>query len=272
MLTCVCFQVAYKSFCSQQRLSHAYMYFVGKPAQASLFTTMEAISLQLQFLDQCPGTMSWTAASLKSEIEAMANLLKARPGIFDLEDKPLYSVKQKLSMMSPIANSDLVQLYDAVTTTNLTERIRNDFLGQLDQMAVTAVEPHGAVKLVNGAQECKTYHKYLTAKDLAALQVASMWEGCSTLASRMKLLGIKGMKESLKKLCCGILVWHERQRTQRLPHPDLVYNLSQHLMHALQTEKALALSRYLMTLQGWILSILLLPTRKRSQREWNCLA
>ena len=195
--------------------------------------------------------MSWTSADISVEIDAMTRLLQARPGVIDLEDKLCNSLKNKLKSILNIEASALVQIYDTARSANLPDRIRQEILSTLDGMAVGEVlGPQCVGKVVASSQDCKTFHKYLTAKDISALQSASMWEGCDILASRLRLLGVEGMKESLKRLCCGILVWLEREKTQKLPHPDLVYNLSKHMMQALQTspteipEKAMKLAKY----------------------------
>lgn len=180
----------------------------------------------------------------------MASLLQARPGVFDLEQKLCFSLKRKLEFMTLVSSADLVSMYDAVRGAVLSDHIKTDLFATLDAMAAHGMETGGALKVVNGAQDCKTFQKYLTATELTSLQHCSMWEGCSILASRMKQLGIKGMKEGLKRLGCGILVWYDRQRTQQLPKPDLVYSLSQHLTQALATsatetpEGASSLAKY----------------------------
>ena len=194
--------------------------------------------------------MSWTLADISVEIDAMTRLLQARPGVIDLEDKLCNSLRNKLKSILNIEASALVQIYDTARSANLPDRIRQEILSTLDGMAVGEVlESQCVGKVVASSQDCKTFHKYLTAKD-SALQNASMWEGCDILASRLRLWGVDGLKESLKRLCCGILVWMEREKTQKLPHPDLVYNLSKHIMQALQTspteipEKTLRLAKY----------------------------
>ena len=194
--------------------------------------------------------MSWTPHDIRAELHSISKLLSARPGVFDLEVKLCTALKRKLQLMSNVSSTDLVLCYDALKEANLPQTMHCELIAVLDKLAVEEVEVKTAGKVIQGAQDCRTFYKYLTEEDISALQKSNMWEGCTTVAKRMKLLGIRGMKENLKRLACGILVWHEQQRTNKLPIPDSVYNLSQHLVHTLQTvamevpASALSLAQY----------------------------
>ena len=179
--------------------------------------------------------MSWKPADIKAELNAMGILLQARPGVSDLQNKLLKAVKSKLQHLSVQSSSEWVMCYDAVKESNLPQAVAAEVREFLDQLAFASPQDQAATKLTSMAQECRTFHWYLTASDLAALQSSSMWEGCLTLTSRMRSLGIKGIKETLKKQCASLLVLHEFERTKKIPSPDTVYDVAQHLVNCMET-------------------------------------
>ena len=194
--------------------------------------------------------MSWTSADVKLELQAMSKLLHSRPGVHELEDKLCQSLKAKLDHMTFLSNADLVLCYDSLKEATLPAKMNDELLASLDALAVSRVDNSGSAKLASAGQECKTFEKYLTESDLSQLATCSMWEGCQVICRRLRLLGITGMKESLKKICLGVLVWHEQKRTKQMPCPDSVYALGHHLLQVLHTiavevpEKAMSLAKY----------------------------
>lgn len=178
--------------------------------------------------------MSWKAADIKAEVDAMAMLLQARPGVSGLEQRLLNALKAKLQQMSVQSPAEWVKCYDAVKESKLPPAVAAEIHGLLDQLAAGPMQ-HTAAKVTNVAQECRSIHLYLTSADLAALEASSMWEGALVLTSRMRKLGIKGLKESLKKLCTTILVHFDFQRTQKIPSADTTYDVACHLVTKMQT-------------------------------------
>ena len=93
-------------------------------------------------------------------------------------------------------------------------------------------------------------------KDLgkAIAEVSASMPPCKdyirSIGEFVKLLGISGMKESLKKTILGILVWHEQERSNKIPCADAIYNLGHHMVQTLQnvivevSPNALALASY----------------------------
>lgn len=193
--------------------------------------------------------MSWLPGDIRQELLAMGNLLRARPGVHELESKLCEALKRKLGNMSGLTSSELVACYEALQAANLPDKLNTELLKAFDDLAIQCDQPQSKV-LASSGQECKTFYKYLTSTDLDELEKSSMWEGCHVLAKRMKALGICGMKESLKKCALGILVWHENQRSKKMPCAELVYSLARHLFDCLQSapvqvpDKSLCLASY----------------------------
>ena len=71
--------------------------------------------------------------------------------------------------------------------------------------------------------------QYLTQNEYESLQQEDMWMGAQTLANRLRLLGLKSMKETTKKLATALLLWFHFKRTKQIPQGDIAYVLSHHL-------------------------------------------
>ena len=194
--------------------------------------------------------MSWAPASIRSELQAMAKLLQARPGVTDLEEKLCNSLLQKLLMMPALSNADLVVCYESLKEANLPDKVNQSILQALDALATSETKKNSAAKLASSGQDCRSLHLYLTAEENAKLSQCSMYEGALVLAKRLKLLGIAGMKETTKKACVGILVWHQHQRTNQEPSVREIYALTHDMskaLHNVATEipsKAMRLASY----------------------------
>lgn len=176
----------------------------------------------------------WTVADVKNELGSISKLLQARPGVFELEGKLCCALKQKLALLAPMGPSDLVFCYEALKESQLPETMKTELIQLLDSLALQEASQQQLLATATMAQECLSFQKYLTASDIKSLRSASMWEGCITLATRMKLLGISSMKEGIKKTACSILVLFEKERTNTIPPGDAVYSLSHHLYETLQ--------------------------------------
>ena len=177
----------------------------------------------------------WTVADIKNELGCISKLLLARPGVFELEGKLCGALKHKLSLMAPMGPSDLVFCYEAVRESQLPDTMKGELTQVLDSLALQEASQEHLLATATMAQECVSFQKYLTASDIKSLKSASMWEGCTTLATRMKLLGISSMKEGIKKTACSILVLFAKDRTNTIPPGDAVYSLSHHLYETLQS-------------------------------------
>ena len=91
--------------------------------------------------------------------------------------------------------------------------------------------------------------QYLNQADIATLKSVDMWHGCTVLSKRLRLLGVRNLKESTKKAAVAILVFFEAERSA-IPPPDSIYVLSQHFQTSFLTQnvevpsKAVSLAVY----------------------------
>ena len=135
-----------------------------------------------------------------------------------------------------MSSADLAMCYGSLKEANLPNQMNQEILKALDTLATTDTHNNTVGRLASSGQECKSFQKYLTEMDNVNLQQCSMWEGCLVITKRLKLLGVCGMKESLKKVCLGILVWHEMQRNHsKAPNARAIYSLGHDLVSSLRT-------------------------------------
>lgn len=164
----------------------------------------------------------WKVADIKNELASVGKLLKARPGVFQLESKLCHALKNKLGLLC-LGQCDLLVCYEAIQASDLPEAMQSELTQVLDGLAI---EASTARVVVTGgmAQECISFQNFLPEKDLESLKQSSMWQGADIMARRMKMLGISYMKEGVKKTAYAALVWLENQRTGKMPNGDTVYN------------------------------------------------
>ena len=179
-------------------------------------------------------TMSaaWTVADFKYKMDAACMLLQARPHLSELKEQLKNQMKHKLSNMGQVDANKLVQLYDTLKECSLPQDVVGELSGVLDQLAL-GVNDGATSKFHAVPQQCDHFFMYLTEGDAQQLEKVSMWQGTTILAARMKKLGIKGMKESTKKVATALLLYHEQKKGNTMPTGDSIYVLSQQMMHAL---------------------------------------
>ncbi|CAE7741671.1 unnamed protein product [Symbiodinium sp. CCMP2592] len=178
--------------------------------------------------------MSWTAKDFVVELEACEKLLQARP-TQQMQDTLFAQLQSKLNNIGQVGPSEMVACYEALEEAGVPNAMKEKLQETLDVLAAGAHQSNGATNLAAVAQTCTSFELYLTETDAAALGSCGMWEGCRHIAFRLKMIGIKGMKESLKKRCTAILVWyHVHHRGNPVPAVRVAYDLSLHLMTELK--------------------------------------
>ncbi|CAE7202212.1 unnamed protein product [Symbiodinium sp. CCMP2592] len=178
--------------------------------------------------------MTWTAKDFVGELEACEKLLAAR-NTEQMQDALLAQLQSKLNNIGQVGPSEMVLCYEALERASLPDGMTDKLQETLDVIAAGAHQSNGATNLAAVAQTCATFEHYLTEKDAAALGSCSMWEGCRHIAFRLRMIGVKGMKESLKKRCTAILVWfHVHHQGNPVPAARVGYDLSLRLMTELK--------------------------------------
>ena len=175
----------------------------------------------------------WTIDDIESEVNAMRVLIQARPGKKDLATQLLGQLKHKLENMPALSANQLVALYDLVKKCGLPDSMKEELNALVDEKATgdsSTTKPASQT-------DCFNLIDFFTTSELNQLETCSMWQGASIVASRLKMLGFRAMKESTKKSATAVLVWFETKRAKDMvpPDGDTVYSLSQHVHHSFVT-------------------------------------
>ena len=187
----------------------------------------------------------WTTNDLK---KMMQTLLLARPALNEegKRQKIIEQLQAKLKQMLPLQPSQLVELYDFLSQSRLPTDVVNGLTSMLDDNSTVAME---TTRQHAVPQCCDCLDQYLNQADIATLKSVDMWHGCTALSKRLRLLGVRNLKESTKKAAVAILVFFEAERSA-IPPPDSIYVLSQHFQTSFLTQnvevpsKAVSLAVY----------------------------
>ena len=160
------------------------------------------------------------------EVNATSTLLKARPGEAQLLEGLGASLKHKLEHTS-LSTADLVACYDFVKACDLPQSLQKSLHSILDTKALGSAE--SALTVTTQAQQFDSIPAYLTQSEITKLEQCNPFEGACVLASRCKLVGVKSLKESTKKIMTSLLICFDMQRGGNSPQGDFFYRLSQHV-------------------------------------------
>ncbi|CAE7583780.1 unnamed protein product [Symbiodinium sp. CCMP2592] len=135
--------------------------------------------------------------------------------------------------MPALSAEQLVALYELVKKCGLPDSMKEELNALVDSKATG---DSSASKPVSPT-DCFNLIDFFTASELNQLEACSMWQGASIVASRLKMLGFRAMKESTKKSATAVPVWFETRRAKDMvpPDGDSVYSLSQHAHYAFVT-------------------------------------
>ena len=137
-------------------------------------------------------------------------------------------VKQLENKMkaSSLSTSEILQLSQHLEESGLPDGCKDDLLSQCDSL-VLQDNHQSAVQLTLKAQTCDYLTNYMTAGDWNSLRNESFWKGANVLIHRLKKIGIKNLKESLKKRCIGLLVITEMEKGKPFPKYNEIYDMAQ---------------------------------------------
>ena len=137
-------------------------------------------------------------------------------------------VKQLENKMkaSSLSTSEILQLSQHLEESGLPDGCKDDLLSQCDSL-VLQDNHQSAVQLTLKAQTCDYLTNYMTAGDWNSLRNESFWKGANVLIHRLKKIGIKNLKESLKKRCIGLLVISEMEKGKPFPKYNEIYDMAQ---------------------------------------------
>ena len=177
-----------------------------------------------------PGS-HWTPSDIALELRDLEKLLEARPNLHDRRDALVMQMKLKIDAMEGLSANDFLELYGILEKSTLPQESLQRLLGAVDAHAEGNAN---VTRLQLRPQQCDALAAYLTEAELQKIATQSMWAGASVLATRLRLLGVRSLRESTKKMATAILLLHEWKRGGKMPVGDAAYVLSQQVLAAFQ--------------------------------------
>ena len=174
----------------------------------------------------------WSVADMESELVSARQLLQARPGHEPLMHGLGSALNGKLEAMI-VGPSQLVQLYDLVKGSGLPDAMKNPMLHILDEKSMGKAS--GPCKVTAVPQQVDWINHYLTAGEHEKLGQCSPYEGAHVVCKRLRLMRVKSLKESSKKVVTALLISCELARGGARPSHESIYLLSQHVGHCFLT-------------------------------------
>ena len=143
-----------------------------------------------------------------------------------LLDSMKSALKSKIEGTHLISPSTFVKLLDAVQKSTLAEEVKTDLQQCLEARTCAGVQ--GPLKLQCSPQSMTMPFNYLTHKEWDQVQASeSSVDAAMILLRRMKLCGLKSLKEDTKKHLTAFLVSLQMKKTHVLPPAAEMYKLSQ---------------------------------------------
>ena len=173
----------------------------------------------------------WQVSDIKQEVLDLEQLLKVRPNLLTKQDVWMQQLQQKLEAVKVLPPAAMLELYKVFEESSLPKTIVESCIEVLDGKALGNQES-GSSRLQQKPQQCDSLVKYLTAEEIEAVETQDMWSGTAVLAKRLRLLGVRSMKESTKKVAVAVLLLLEFKRTSKMPGADISYTLAQHMLAA----------------------------------------
>ena len=183
-------------------------------------------------LDFATMASKWQVEDLVQEVNSMVALLAKRGQGTHMAASLTTQLVKKMEG-ADLSTSAVLALSDHLMNAGLPEQCKDELLSACDQLAMKTGNGTSAVKLQVQQQGCECLVNYLTMLDWKSLEKEPLWPNVNVLVKRLKQIGVKSVRESLKKTCLGILVLlHLQQNSGVMPKYNQIYQLGQHFSQA----------------------------------------
>lgn len=169
---------------------------------------------------------SWTLADFKREIIDLSKINDNRPNDV-IVTKMAAQVEKKLESAGAISATTLIDLSETIANTSLSDELKSSLQGKVDDLAMNG--SNGPLQLVTKAQSLVTIYNYLSATEFEKVQNAPLPLATQICCSRLRMVGIKSLKETTKKSTLAFLLHLLQARGEPMPTPAEVYKLSKYL-------------------------------------------
>lgn len=170
------------------------------------------------------GMASWEPQDLIKEIHDMEMIFVRSKGS-DILDKLKSALVAKVEATHLISPSSYVQLMDALDKSTLPSDMKSELEKSFEHKTAAGVQGH--LRLRSSPQSMVTPFNYLSASEWKQIEsVCNTVDAAHICIKRMKLCGLKSLKEDSKKHLTAFLVTLQMKTTHVLPPSAEMYKLS----------------------------------------------
>lgn len=166
---------------------------------------------------------AWTLADIKQEILDLSKLNDSRPND-QIVSRMVAQVEKKLESAGAISASTLIGLSETITSTSLSDELKTSLQNKVDDLAMSG--SNGPLQLVARSQTLVTIYNYLSVSEFEKVQTSPLPVATQICCSRLRMIGIKSLKEKTKKSTLAFLLHLLQTRGEPMPTPAEVYKLS----------------------------------------------
>ena len=184
-------------------------------------------------LPQTSKTMGhWSVEDFVKEVHDVNQYIQERPQAVMLASSLVSGLVEKIKLTNMWTCGNLLEVTKAVKSTQLEDQHKNTLLKALDDK--TMDQQKRAVKVTMVPQSLTQIHNYLSGTEWMNAQQSSM-AALQAISTRLRLCGVKALKEDTKKWCTALMVHFEMERAAgERPAYTTVYRMSQEMHTAFQ--------------------------------------
>ena len=157
----------------------------------------------------------WSADDLVKEIHDLQNLRKLRPESFVVGrmQAVLINKIQACQLSSTVALKFLSTIQDS----ELPDEMKEALMDTVDQQASSNMA--GPLRLTTTPQTLRTVYNYVSNNELKTLlQMSSNMDALPLISARLRMIGLKSLKECTKKNVTALLLHLALRRGEALPN------------------------------------------------------
>lgn len=177
---------------------------------------------------------AWTLADIKKEILDLSKLNDSRPND-KIVARMVTQVERKLESAGAISATTLIDLSEIITSTSLSDELKRSLQSKVDDLAMSG--SNGPLQLVSKSQSLEAIYNYLSVSEFEKVQSSPLPVATQICCSRLRMIGIKSLKEKTKKSTLAFLLHLLQARGEPMPTPAEVYKLSAYVATSFHENK-----------------------------------
>ena len=183
----------------------------------------------------------WTVLDICKEMNDVTSLLAVRmpfassnvDGYMAMAGAMTSSICNKIQSIKPLTAAQAVELYKATSGMQLCDELKASLTKAIDEGVSYQTGPTTSSSSLVPQSHIYMFN-YMTKQDWATINgpECTYWTAINVVATRLRLVGVKSLKEETKKWCTAMLVHCFMQKSGQMPPYKMVYQLSQDLQQA----------------------------------------